>query len=134
MFDGAHELISGLHQRGHLLGVATGKSRRGLDKSLQQSGLGQFFHATRCADETFSKPHPQMLEDILTDLDTAAADALVVGDTEYDMQMAHSAGVEAIGIGHGVHSIERLQESGARRCFADLIELSNWLLNGTDVR
>ena len=134
MFDGAHELISGLHQRGHLLGVATGKSRRGLDKALKQSGLGDFFHATRCADETFSKPHPQMLEEILTDLNTAAANALVVGDTEYDMRMAQSAGVEAIGIGHGVHSIERLRDSGASRCFADLFELADWLLNSTDVR
>lgn len=132
MFNGAHELISGLHRRGLLLGVATGKSRRGLDKALQQTGLGDFFHATRCADETFSKPHPQMLEDILTDLNTTAADALVVGDTEYDMQMAHSAGVEAIGIGHGVHSVERLQASGASRCFEDLIELADWLLDSTD--
>ena len=73
-----------------------------------------------------------MLEEILTDLDTAAAETLVVGDTEYDMQMARSAGAYAVGIGHGVHSSERLLESGAGRCFADLIELSDWLLNRTD--
>ncbi len=132
MFDGARQLVGELHGEGFLLGVATGKSRRGLDKALLESGLGEFFHATRCADEAFSKPHPQMLEDILTDLDTAAADTLVIGDTEYDMQMARSAGTDAVGVGHGVHSSERLLESGASRCFADLIELSEWLLNRTD--
>ena len=131
LFDGAHKLVGGLHDRGFLLGVATGKSRRGLDKALQESGLGEFFHATRCADETFSKPHPQMLEEILTDLDTAATDTLVIGDTEYDMQMARSAGADAVGVGHGVHSSERLLESGASRCFADLMELYEWLLNRT---
>ncbi len=132
MFEGARQLIGKLHDRGLLLGVATGKSRRGLDKALLESGLGDFFHATRCADEAFSKPHPQMLEDILTDLGTAAADTLVIGDTEYDMQMARSAGTDAVGVGHGVHSSERLLESGASRCFADLLELSEWLLNRTD--
>jgi phosphoglycolate phosphatase len=127
MFSGARELVSGLHQSGHLLAVATGKSRRGLDKALDESGLGGFFHATRCADETFSKPHPQMLEEILTDLDMSPAAAVVIGDTEYDMQMASSAGVDAVGVSHGVHSTERLLARGALQCFDDLHQLSGWL-------
>lgn len=127
MFDGARELIEGLHTRGHLLAVATGKSRRGLDKAFEESGLGGFFHASRCADETFSKPHPQMLLDILTDLNTDPADAVVVGDTEYDMQMARSARVAAVGVSHGVHAAERLLEQGAIDCFEDLHALSDWL-------
>lgn len=127
MFEGAYELLERLHGSATLLAVATGKSRRGLDKAMAQSGLGRFFHATRCADETRSKPHPQMLEEILTDLNTSTSAALVIGDTEYDMQMAANAGVEAMGIAHGVHSTERLLESGAQRCFADLIELGDWL-------
>ena len=128
MFAGARQLIEGLHGAGHLLAVATGKSRRGLDKALADSGLGDWFHATRCADETFSKPHPQMLEEILCDLDTSPQAAVVVGDTEYDMQMAASAGVDAIGMAHGVHAPERLVAAGALQCFDDLSALSDWLL------
>lgn len=127
MFDGARALIERLHDAGTLLAVATGKSRRGLDKALDESGLGAFFHATRCADETFSKPHPQMLEEILVDLDTAPGDAVVVGDTEYDMQMARNARVDALGVSHGVHATERLMANGALQCFNNLHELSDWL-------
>jgi phosphoglycolate phosphatase len=127
MFKGALDLISGLHRGGYLLAVATGKSRQGLDKALDESGLSAFFHATRCADETFSKPHPQMLEEILTDLDVSPADTLMIGDTEYDMQMARCARVDAIGVSHGVHAVERLFEQGALRCFDDLIQLAGWL-------
>ena len=127
MFSGARELVSGLRQSGHLLAVATGKSRRGLDQALGETGLGDFFHATRCADETFSKPHPQMLQEILTDLDMSPAAAVVIGDTEYDMQMASSARVDAVGVSHGVHSTERLLAQGALRCFDDLHQLSGWL-------
>ena len=127
IFSGAHELLEVLRDAGLLLAVATGKSRRGLDKALDETGLGSFFHATRCADETFSKPHPRMLEEILTDLDASPADALVIGDTEYDMQMAASARVDAVGMTHGVHSAERLLAQGAMRCFDNLQELSGWL-------
>lgn len=127
MFPGAVELVRSLREAGLLLAVATGKSRRGLDRALEESGLSAYFHATRCADEAHSKPHPQMLEDILTDLDTPPEAALVVGDTEYDMQMARSAGVRAVGIEHGVHSRERLLASGALTSCADLHELSDWI-------
>jgi len=127
MFQGVHDLIAGLHGTGHLLAVATGKSRRGLDKAMAESGLGKFFHASRCADEAFSKPHPQMLQDILVDLDTRPEAAVVVGDTEYDMQMAANAGVTAVGVSHGVHSTERLTAHGAIWCFDDLFQLSRWL-------
>lgn len=127
LFSGARELLSDLHRCGHLLAVATGKSRRGLDKALEENELGGFFHATRCADETFSKPHPQMLLEILTDLDTSPSAAVVIGDTEYDMQMARSARVDAVGVSHGVHSTERLLAKGALQCFDDLDQLSGWL-------
>ena len=127
MFAGSHELVAELHEAGSLLAVATGKSRKGLEKSLAESGLGGVFHVTRCADETFSKPHPQMLEEILTDLDTAPRRAIMVGDTEYDMQMAANAGVPAVGVTHGVHSAERLLAHGALQCFDDLLSLAHWL-------
>ena len=127
MFAGSHEIVADLHDAGSLLAVATGKSRKGLEKSLAESGLGALFHVTRCADETFSKPHPQMLEEILTDLDTAPGRAIMVGDTEYDMQMAANAGVPAVGLTHGVHSAERLLTHGAMQCFDDLFSLAHWL-------
>jgi len=128
LFAGARELVEALHRAGYLLAVATGKSRRGLDKVLEESGLGAFFHATRCADETFSKPHPQMLQEILTDLDTHPQAAVVVGDTEYDMLMARNAGVDALGVAHGVHTTDRLLAHGAITCFEDLFGLADWLL------
>jgi phosphoglycolate phosphatase len=127
MFEGALELVGNLHGVGMLLAVATGKSRRGLERALAESGMGKFFHATRCADEAHSKPHPQMLEEILVDLDTDPTVALMVGDTEYDMQMARSAGVVAVGIEHGVHTRERLLQNGAAACVSDLFELSEWI-------
>jgi phosphoglycolate phosphatase len=127
MFAGAQALVRGLRDAGYLLAVATGKSRRGLDKSLAESGLTACFHVTRCADETFSKPHPRMLEEILIDLDTKPARALMIGDTEYDMQMAQSARVPAVGVSHGVHDAGRLLRLGALRCFDDLFELADWL-------
>ncbi len=127
MFAEAQQLIHDLHAAGYLLAVATGKSRRGLDKSLSDSGLTDLFRATRCADETFSKPNPQMLEEILTDLNTPAAEALMIGDTVYDMQMAHSARVDAVGVTHGVHSRERLLATGALACFDELTTLARWL-------
>lgn len=131
MFDGALDMVRSLHTDGYLLAVATGKSRRGLDKSLKESGLDTFFHMTRCADEAFSKPHPQMLLDILTDLDASPWQALMVGDTEYDMQMAKSARVPVVGVGHGVHSAERLLASGASHCFDNLPSLDAWLRSQT---
>ena len=133
LFPGAVELIEGLHNRGLRLAVATGKSRRGLDSALAETGLEPWFPITRCADETFSKPHPQMLLEILTDWDTHPSAALVVGDTEYDMQMAANAGVAAVGVAHGVHAAERLLAHGALHCFDDLTQLSRWLDGRADV-
>ncbi|MCB1801304.1 MAG: HAD-IA family hydrolase [Gammaproteobacteria bacterium] len=127
MFEGAVEMVHSLHAEGHLLAVATGKSRRGLDKALLESGLEAFFHMTRCADEAFSKPHPQMLLDILTDLDTPPERALMIGDTEFDVQMAVSARVAVVGVAHGVHSADRLLAAGAKHCFDDLPSLNSWL-------
>ena len=127
LFPNAESVLEQLGQEGYLLAIATGKSRRGLDKVLDECGLAPHFHATRCADETFSKPHPQMLEEILTDLDTAPAMAVVIGDTEYDMQMALNARVDALGVTHGVHSKERLLDNGALAVLGGLAELPSWL-------
>ena len=96
LFPGVMETLDWLRGRGYLLAVATGKSRRGLDLVLGTTHLGDYFQATRCADETFSKPHPQMLLEIMEELGTRGDETLMVGDTEYDMQMARNAGAYAL--------------------------------------
>jgi phosphoglycolate phosphatase len=127
LFRGALELVSGLHRRGLLLAIATGKGRRGLDRALAEQGCAHLFHASRCADETFSKPHPRMLVEIMEELEVTAVETLMVGDTEYDLQMAHNAGVAAAAVSHGVHARHRLLQHGPLICAADLAELTAWL-------
>ena len=127
LFVGAADVIQALHEAGYLLAVATGKSRRGLDSALEQSGLGRWFHATRCADETFSKPHPRMLDELLDELGVRAADGLMIGDTEYDVRMAHNAGVDALAVCYGVHAPERLLALRPRACLSSIAALPGWL-------
>lgn len=105
LFPGARELIEDLKQRGLLLAVATGKSRRGLESALASTGLRGHFHATRCADETFSKPHPEMLLQVMDELGAHRSETLMIGDTEYDMEMARNAGVAALAVAYGVHGL-----------------------------
>ncbi|MEN8213877.1 MAG: HAD-IA family hydrolase, partial [Pseudomonadota bacterium] len=111
----------------YLLAVATGKSRRGLEKELDETGLRPLFHASRCADETYSKPHPLMLQEIIDELAISAVDALVIGDTEFDMQMAANAGASALGVSYGVHDRERLLRHGALHCLDAIHELPQWV-------
>ena len=126
LFPRAREVLEQLSSD-YLLAVATGKSRRGLDKELDDSGLRSLFQANRCADETLSKPHPQMLEEILLELGVGAAETLVIGDTEFDMQMAANAGVAALGVSYGVHDRERLLLHGALHCLDAIHELPQWI-------
>ena len=127
LFDGAAELVRELHDAGRLLGVATGKSRRGLDEALIASGLAALFHATRCADETFSKPHPAMLEALMDELGVAASRTLMIGDTEYDLELARNAGAAAVAVGYGAHAPERLLAHEPLACVMSVAELGDWL-------
>lgn len=127
LFDGALELLTRLQRRGVLLAIATGKSRRGLDRALTEQGCARLFHATRCADETFSKPHPQMLLELMEELGVTPDETLMVGDTEYDLQMARSAGVAAVGVAYGVHAPQRLLACSPLACVGDIAELTAWL-------
>ena len=120
LFQGARETLERLRAEGYLLAVATGKSRRGLDLSLAQTGLAGYFQATRCADETASKPHPRMLLELMDELDVGPAQTLMVGDTEYDMQLAANAGVGALAVCYGVHAPERLLACGPLACLDSL--------------
>ena len=109
------------------LAVATGKSRRGLDRALASTGSGAWFHASRTADETCSKPDPRMLEELLGELGVEPGAALMVGDTEYDMQMARALGMDRLAVSYGVHSRERLaacEPIHVATCFAEVID---WL-------
>ena len=123
-FAGALQLLQDLHRSGMLLGVATGKSRRGLNRVLTELECGEFFHATRCADETFSKPHPQMLLEIMDELGVAPEETVMIGDTEYDLQMANNAGVKAIGVSYGVHERERLLQHQPLICVDSIQDLT----------
>ncbi|MDZ7869617.1 MAG: HAD-IA family hydrolase [Rheinheimera sp.] len=103
MFDGAELVFSTLRQRGYQLAVATGKARRGLDRMFAETKTGHHFTTSRCSDEAQSKPHPQMLQHILSELQLAPAQAVMIGDSRYDLMMAHSIAMPRIGVTHGVH-------------------------------
>ena len=127
LFQGAREIVESLSERGYLLAVATGKSRRGLDESLTSTELAHAFHATRCADETFSKPHPEMLLQIMDELGVSASDTLMVGDTEYDLEMARNAGTGALAVCYGAHEPERLLRLDPLGCLSSLHDIPRWL-------
>ena len=108
LYPGARETLATLRAAGLRLAVATGKSRKGLDRVWASSGLGDSFDASRCADETHSKPHPAMVTELLTELGVAPERALVVGDTSFDLQMARDAGVDRVAVSYGAHPVDRL--------------------------
>jgi len=127
LFDNALNILHKLADQNVLLGVATGKGRRGLDKVLNETGLGDLFVATRCADECHSKPHPQMISEIIDFCGVQPSQTLMVGDTEFDLQMAKNAGAECVGIGHGAHGLPMLQACEPQAIVADLFALESWL-------
>jgi len=127
LFAGAKETIAELHQAGYWLGVATGKSNAGLSRAMESSGMNEFFHATRTADQTFSKPDPAMLLELMDELGVAAERTLMVGDTTHDMLMAHNAKVGAVAMGHGAHPPEKLLELNPLVLVEDFSELRAWL-------
>ena len=127
LFPGSFELIEGLAGSGRLLGVATGKSRKGLDRALAHSGLGAFFHATRCADECFSKPHPQMLEEVMAECGVLPERTLMIGDTTHDLDMARNAGVDALAVGFGAHPQEVLRQAEHLALVESTAALAGWL-------
>lgn len=128
LFPGAADLIADLHGRGHLLAVATGKARRGLERAFRHSGLGRFFHASRTADETYSKPHPAMIGELLDELQVPAGRALMVGDTSHDLQMARNAGVAALAAGYGAHPAVSLYDYEPMAVCHRFEDLARWLL------
>jgi len=127
LFPGVTQGLTQLTQQGYLLAIATGKARRGLDRVLDETGMRHLFVSSRCADEAFSKPHPQMLEDILDQTGVEAGRTLMVGDTVYDMEMARSAKVAGLAVSYGVHARERLLDCGALACLDSFPEVCAWV-------
>lgn len=127
LFAGTPETLHTLRDAGFMLAVATGKSRRGLDRALEAVGLDKIFHATRCADEGFSKPHPGMLLWLLDELNITRERALMIGDTSHDMEMAAAADVARLGVAYGAHPRENLLKHHPLACLDTFTELSRWL-------
>ena len=127
LFGGAREVLDLLREQNFLLAVATGKARNGLIRVLEQTGLTGYFDATRCADETLSKPHPQMLQELMQQVGVAGQHTLMVGDTEYDMEMATQARAGKVAVCSGVHSAERLQRHAPLVCLDDVTAMPEWM-------
>ena len=123
LFLGVHQMLIELKQQGYQLAVATGKNRLGLDKALQATQTLDLFHISRCADETASKPHPRMLEEIIQQTKTQRGRTLMVGDSVHDLQMAQNANISAIGVSCGAHSKALLQQYQPLHCLSQTAEL-----------
>ncbi|HEX7053733.1 MAG TPA: HAD-IA family hydrolase [Burkholderiales bacterium] len=125
-FPGMPELLAWL-DGARMLGIATGKSRRGLERALRATGLAGRFRASRCADETHPKPHPAMLHELMGELGVGPREALMIGDTSHDLQMAAAAGVDALAVSYGAHPRDGLLACGPLGCVASVEELRQWL-------
>ena len=131
LYGGVLEMLEDLHGRGVRMAVATGKARRGLERALDASGLRRFFEATRCADEGFAKPHPDMLHVILECTGVDPRDALMVGDTIHDLDLAANAGVDAVAVMYGAHDEKLLMTRRALARVSSVPELHRWLTSGS---
>lgn len=127
LFDGVRELLAELRERGVPLAVATGKSRRGLQRAFDQTGLGAFFQASRCADETHPKPHPAMLLELAGELAIDVDRIVMIGDTTHDLEMAAAAGAAGIGVTYGAHPQAQLAACSPAALVDDVAALGLWL-------
>ena len=127
LFPGAQAMLAGLKARGHTLAIATGKSRAGLTRALDNTALRPLFAASRCADQCASKPAPDMLFELMEELGTDAVNTLMIGDTVHDLQMAAHAGVQAVAVSHGAHPRGELVALAPLACLENIEELTRWL-------
>ncbi|MDR2710885.1 MAG: HAD-IA family hydrolase [Burkholderiales bacterium] len=127
LFDGMRALLERLDRENYFLAVATGKSRKGLDRMLRQQGLARRFHATRCADESFSKPHPEMLLYLMERLSVAPEETLMIGDTTHDLQMAKNARAPSLAVSWGAHDKENLYKNEPLAIVDSVAALDTWL-------
>jgi len=127
LFQGVRETLEILHRAGYWLAVATSKSRKGLNRGLAETKMANVFRSTRCADETRSKPEPQMLQEIMAELGMLPQDTLMIGDSKYDLQMAHNAGIAAVAVSYGVSESAELLKYNPLICLDNLPALTTWL-------
>lgn len=127
LFEGVAQTMEAFRADGYHLAVATGKARRGLDRVLKAHGWENYFDATRAADETASKPHPLMLEQILAQCGVSPRQALMVGDASFDLMMARNAGMDSVAVSYGAQSAEALQAYEPRLTIDRFSELQAWL-------
>jgi phosphoglycolate phosphatase len=123
LFTGVFDMLEALKTSGYLLAIATGKTREGLDEALHATGTVDLFSITRCADETQSKPHPKMLEEIMTHLQISPERVLMVGDSTHDLQMAINAGIASVGVASGSHDADQLLQYQPLHCLSNPVEL-----------
>jgi phosphoglycolate phosphatase len=131
LFAGVPDLLDELDAAGCLLGVATGKSRAGLKRAFEQLGIGGRFVATRCADEGFPKPHPDMLLHLMERVGVEPGETLMIGDTTHDIELAHNAGVAAVAVSYGAHQVAELARLGPLAMVNSVTELRRWLRENT---
>ncbi len=127
LFAGVREMLHELSQQAYFLAVATGKSRVGLNRSMNATGLLSMFDATRCADETFSKPHPAMLQELTRELGQDIRRTVMIGDTTHDLLMANNAGAAGVAVQYGAHPIHELDACKPLYSAATVGELHLWL-------
>lgn len=127
LFNGAQKTLESMKSKGMRMAVATGKGRNGLNRAFADTGLAFLFETSRCADETVSKPHPLMLEEILSETGVSASEAVMIGDTEYDLEMGQRAGMDVIAVSYGAHHIDRLKGFNPVLEVHNFPELELWL-------
>ncbi|VAW52323.1 Similar to phosphoglycolate phosphatase, clustered with ribosomal large subunit pseudouridine synthase C [hydrothermal vent metagenome] len=128
LFNGVNKLLNELHGEKYTLAISTGKSRAGLEQSINEHQVANYFSATRCAGENKSKPHPEMLHEILAELNFSASQTLMIGDSEHDLKMANNANVQCIGVTHGVHDAATLNNHKPLTCLTDITQLPHYLI------
>jgi phosphoglycolate phosphatase len=128
LFDGVLPMLADLRRRQHLLAVATGKSRRGLDEVLQTVQLAGLFDGSRTADETAGKPDPRMLHELMREFGAAPERTLMIGDTTHDLQMALNAGCASVAVSYGAHAPDGFEALQPRAVVHSVRELHDWLL------
>ena len=127
LYEGVADTLKGLKAAGYLLAVATGKSRRGLDRVLAQTQLDQFIDFRKGADEANSKPDPLMLNQILEQAGLDADQAIMIGDTSYDLEMAQRIAMPSMGVSYGMHSIEVLNRYAPKYIADEFCQIAHWL-------
>ena len=127
LYPGVRVALLGFREQGYRLAVATGKARRGLDRVLKAHGWEDFFDITRAADETRGKPHPLMLEQIMSHCEVGPERSLMVGDASFDLLMARNAGMHSVAVGYGALPLDVLRQYEPQLCIESFDQLPQWL-------